>query len=111
VGDSDYLNRQFASHSSGSDSFPTILPLPKKFHFGKLDIQLFRMWEILEQKTGVVFDLLYDTVGWVALLDYMASHPDAQVIYVHQGGLLGNESMLLRYQRFLARREINRHQF
>jgi 1-aminocyclopropane-1-carboxylate deaminase/D-cysteine desulfhydrase-like pyridoxal-dependent ACC family enzyme len=47
---------------------------------------------------GIEFDLLYDPVGWLILLE----NPEIfqkPTLYIHQGGLIGNESMLARYQR------------
>ena len=47
---------------------------------------------------GVVFDLVYDPVGWNALLEHHALL-DGTPIYLHQGGILGNASMIQRYAR------------
>ncbi|OYY54700.1 MAG: 1-aminocyclopropane-1-carboxylate deaminase, partial [Sulfurovum sp. 28-43-6] len=50
------------------------------------------------EQTGVVFDLLYDPLGWRVVL----KHPELfskPLLYIHQGGVLGNESMLARYER------------
>jgi 1-aminocyclopropane-1-carboxylate deaminase len=47
---------------------------------------------------GVEFDLLYDPHGWLTLLE----NPEIfkmPILYIHQGGLIGNESMLARYIR------------
>jgi 1-aminocyclopropane-1-carboxylate deaminase len=47
---------------------------------------------------GVEFDLLYDPHGWLTLLENPELF-DNPLLYIHQGGLLGNESMLKRYER------------
>ncbi len=98
VGDSDYLKKQFTMLESDETYHPTILSLPKKHHFGKLYRENYEIWLKLRQQTGVEFDLLYDPLGWRTLLAHreLLCKP---LLYIHQGGLLGNESMLRRYQR------------
>ena len=49
-------------------------------------------------EAGIEFDLLYDPIGWQVVLDHLDILGD-KIIYIHQGGLIGNESMLLRYKR------------
>jgi 1-aminocyclopropane-1-carboxylate deaminase/D-cysteine desulfhydrase-like pyridoxal-dependent ACC family enzyme len=46
----------------------------------------------------VEFDLLYDPLGWRVLLEHIGLF-ESPVLYIHQGGVLGNKSMLPRYQR------------
>jgi len=98
VGGSDYLKKQFFELEAGENYHPTILSLPKKHHFGKLYRENYEIWLKLQQETGVVFDLLYDPLGWRTLLAYreLLCKP---LLYIHQGGLLGNKSMLPRYER------------
>jgi len=98
VGDNDYLKKQFCMLEADETYHPTILSLGKKYHFGKLYQENYEIWLKLQQQTGVVFDLLYDPLGWRTLLAHreLLCKP---LLYIHQGGLLGNESMLLRYQR------------
>ncbi len=98
VGGSDYLKKQFYMLEADENYHPTILSLPKKHHFGKLYRENYEIWLKLQQQTGVVFDLLYDPLGWRTLLAYRELLRKS-LLYVHQGGLLGNESMLLRYKR------------
>ncbi len=98
VGDSDYLKKQFLELEEDENYHPTILSLEKKHHFGKLYRENYKIWLKLQQQTGVVFDLLYDPLGWRTLL----AHPEVMAkptLYIHQGGVLGNESMLPRYER------------
>jgi len=98
VGDGDYLRKQFFELEADETKHPTILTLEKKHHFGKLYKDNYKIWLKLQQQTGVVFDLLYDPLGWRTLLAYpeVFSKP---MLYIHQGGVLGNESMLPRYER------------
>ena len=98
VGDGSYLRKQFTLLEPDSDLWPTILDLPRKYHFGKLYREFYEIWIELHQQTGVTFDLLYDPKGWLTLLKHrgqMGQH----LLYLHQGGLQGNESMLKRYER------------
>jgi len=98
VGDSEYLKKQFLELEKDETYHPTILSLEKKHHFGKLYKDNYKIWLKLQQQTGVVFDLLYDPLGWRTLL----AHPEVfskPTLYIHQGGVLGNESMLPRYKR------------
>jgi len=98
VGDAEYLRKQFALLESDARLWPGIFDLPRKYHFGKLYREFYEIWIELQQHTGVTFDLLYDPKGWLTLLehrDQMGQH----LLYLHQGGLQGNESMLRRYQR------------
>jgi 1-aminocyclopropane-1-carboxylate deaminase/D-cysteine desulfhydrase-like pyridoxal-dependent ACC family enzyme len=98
VGDSEYLEKQFFELEADEACHPTILTLEKKHHFGKLYKDNYKIWLKLHQQTGVEFDLLYDPLGWRVLL----AHPEVlktPVLYIHQGGVLGNESMLPRYKR------------
>ncbi len=98
VGDSDYLLKQFTSLESNISCHPTILNLEKKYHFGKLYREFFEIWIKLKKETDVTFDLLYDPKGWLTLLAHKSLFKN-DILYIHQGGLLGNESMLKRYGR------------
>ena len=98
VGDESYLKRQFSELEKDEKYHPTILTLEKKHHFGKLYKENYKIWLKLQQETEVEFDLLYDPLGWRVLL----AHPEVfskPTLYIHQGGVLGNESMLPRYKR------------
>ena len=105
VGDSTYLKKQFLELEKDVKMHPTILSLEKKHHFGKLYRENYKIWLKLQQQTGVVFDLLYDPLGWRTLL----SSPEIlnkPILYIHQGGVLGNESMLPRYERKYNKEEL-----
>ncbi len=106
VGDSAYLKKQFLMLVADKKYHPTILSLGKKHHFGKLYRENYEIWLKLQQQTGVVFDLLYDPLGWHTLLAHreLLRKP---LLYIHQGGLLGNESMLLRYKRKFPQLTVN----
>ena len=98
VGDDDYLRRQFVQLGQAIEYHPIILPTPKKIHFGKLNLACYQMWLELEQ-SGISFELLYDPVGFMTLAAHMECLAMTPILYLHQGGLLGNQTMLPRYQR------------
>ncbi|EGU31321.1 1-aminocyclopropane-1-carboxylate deaminase/D-cysteine desulfhydrase [Vibrio scophthalmi] len=97
VGGKEYLTKQF--DELGETDHPTILELENKHHFGKLYQDDYLIWQQLLSETNVEFDLLYDPMMWHCLLNWYPNNTDKPIIYIHQGGLLGNESMLPRYQR------------
>jgi len=92
VGDSEYLKKQWSFLGGGK--IPAIVEPKRKYHFGKLYKNLYDVW--LELKNaGIEFDLLYDAIGWETLL----YHNLQNILYIHQGGVLGNISMVKRYKR------------
>lgn len=97
VGGKEYLIKQF--EQLGESDFPQILELETKHHFGKLYRQDYLIWKQLLADTCVEFDLLYDPMMWQCLQSWYKDNQDKTIIYVHQGGILGNESMLPRYER------------
>jgi len=98
VGSIEYLKKQFLMLEENESTHPTIISPSKKRHFGKLYRESYNIWLKLQHEMGVEFDLLYDPHGWLTLLE----NPELfkkPLLYIHQGGLLGNESMLKRYER------------
>ena len=102
VGDDAYLKAQFKELNTNEKEHPTIISMEKKYHFGKLYKVFYETYlDVLEQ-TQIEFDLLYDPLGFMALKQYIQSQSKentSSILYVHQGGLLGNPSMLERYKR------------
>ena len=98
VGDEEYLISQFNMLEKDKYIYPTILTISKKHHFGKLYLQNYEIWLKLQTETKIEFDLLYDPLGWRVLLSNIKTFSNP-ILYIHQGGLLGNESMLKRYKR------------
>jgi len=95
VGDDEYLTKQW--NELEKENHPIILPKKKKFHFGKLYKENYQIWLELKEQ-GIEFDLLYDPIGWQVVMDNLDILGN-KVIYIHQGGLKGNESMIQRYER------------
>jgi len=95
VGDEEYLKKQFLELDSNEKNHPRILERTKKFHFGKLYKENYLLWKDLFSQTKIEFDLLYDPIGWNTLLHNYDEN--FTYLYIHQGGLIGNESMMMRY--------------
>ncbi len=95
VGDEKYLKKQFLQLEE--ENHPIILNPPKKYHFGKVKIELFEMYQKLLHESKIEFDLLYDPVGWISLLSNKKAFKNP-IIYIHQGGILGNASQIKRYK-------------
>ena len=98
VGGVAYLKEQFLMLEKEEVFHPTIVTPSKKRHFGKLYRESYNIWLELQDKMGVEFDLLYDPSGWLTLLENPEIF-EKPTLYIHQGGLIGNESMLARYIR------------
>ncbi|RPA34079.1 1-aminocyclopropane-1-carboxylate deaminase/D-cysteine desulfhydrase [Shewanella frigidimarina] len=99
VGGDEYLRQQF-SQLVDEVYFPNIINDGHKYHFGKLSRRCFDMWNTVCQ-SGIEFELLYDPVGFLVLQHYLNSNTVSatDILYIHQGGVLGNKTMLPRYQR------------
>ena len=97
VGDEEYLEKQFFELEE-KKYHPTILKLDKKYHFGKLYKQFYEIWIKLQKESNIEFDLLYDPKGWLTIKKHIELF-NKNCLYIHQGGILGNESMKLRYMR------------
>lgn len=100
VGDENYLKKQFKWLGGGK--IPTILKPRKKYHYGKLYPELYFLWKELKN-SGIEFDLLYDPIGW----DTIMFHNLKDILYVHQGGIFGNKTMIKRYKRKLKLNSYN----
>jgi len=92
VGDETYLKKQW--DMLGGGVHPKILKPLKKYHFGKLYKNLYQIWKELKLN-GIEFDMLYDPIGWESVAYYGVK----DILYIHQGGLKGNVTMLKRYKR------------
>lgn len=101
VGGDDYLRLQFSMLNPNTLEHPQIVNVGKKYHFGKLYPEFYAMWQRV-CASGVQFELLYDPLGFIVLEDYLLRSEFGHVMYLHQGGILGNETMLPRYQRKFA---------
>lgn len=101
VGGDDYLRLQFSMLNPNTLEHPQIVNVGKKYHFGKLYPEFYAMWQRV-CASGIQFELLYDPLGFIVLEDYLQRSELGHVMYLHQGGILGNETMLPRYLRKFA---------
>ncbi len=98
IGDSDYLRKQWCDLNIRAKRYPSIITTKHQHRFGQPDPQYFAIWNSLAETTGIEFDLLYDPLGWITLLNNRQLLT-RNVIYIHCGGVSGNQSMLNRYNR------------
>lgn len=100
VGGDDYLEMQFRSLCADLPQYPKVHNPGKKYHFGKLYPECFQAWQAA-CASGIEFELLYDPLGFIVLKQLIMQNAfeNTPILYLHQGGLLGNPSMLARYQR------------
>ena len=94
IGSKEYLEEQMQFLGVLPDNL-TIVETEKKYRFGKVYSEYKRVYqELLEQ--GIEMDLLYAPKMLIALSEVM-DNIDADLLYVHSGGVKGNGSMLERY--------------
>lgn len=101
VGDTAYLQEQMSALHPIPENL-IILEPKKKYHFAKLYLEFLEIYAKLLE-SGVEFDLLYAPSLWLSLLE----EKKEKVLYVHSGGVSGNESMLERYRAKAARSRKN----
>lgn len=92
VGDAEYLREQMSALHEIPKNL-TILEPQKKYHFAKPYREFLEMQQKL-LSIGVEFDLIYAPSLWMCLVE----QTDEEVMYIHSGGVSGNESMLERYK-------------
>lgn len=97
VGDNEYLKKQLENLNLGNLKNLFILNPPKKYHFAKPKKELFKIYKELFNETGIEFDLVYDPVGFLTVLLNLNEFKNP-LLYIHQGGILGNISQIERYQ-------------
>ncbi|MDQ7044875.1 MAG: 1-aminocyclopropane-1-carboxylate deaminase [Sulfurimonas sp.] len=92
IGDSEYLKQQMQALHKIPDNL-VILEVSKKYHFAKPYKEYFEIYKKLLD-AGIEFDLLYAPLMWKTLLEEGLEN----ILYIHSGGVSGNESMLERYK-------------
>lgn len=100
VGDDEYLKKQFFLLNANKKKHPKLMKKRKKYHFGKLYKEFYLKY--LSLKKDIEFDLLYDPLAFLCFEDYLkeqSNKNDFTYLYIHQGGIIGNESMIPRYER------------
>ena len=99
VGDDEYLTKQFLELEK--ENHPTIVKKDKKYHFGKFYKEFFKINKEPLKQTNFEFDLLFDSLGMLCFDKYVKTFEntsDYNFLYLHQGGILGNISMIERYK-------------
>ena len=96
VGDADYLKSEIEALAPNSKA--RILQPPKKYRFGDLKLELYQIWREVCEQTGIEFELIYDPVGFLTMMANLGAFKN-EILYIHQGGALGNISQKLRYER------------
>nr|WP_314179896.1 1-aminocyclopropane-1-carboxylate deaminase [uncultured Campylobacter sp.] len=96
VGDADYLKSEIEALTPNLKA--RILQPPKKYHFGDLKLELYQIWREVCEQTGIEFELIYDPVGFLTMMANLGAFKN-EILYIHQGGALGNISQKLRYER------------
>ncbi|NPA66484.1 MAG: 1-aminocyclopropane-1-carboxylate deaminase [Epsilonproteobacteria bacterium] len=93
IGDVAYLKTQMLGLVDKLPHNLVILDPKKKYPFGKLNKEFFEIYQKLKD-AGIEFDLLYAPLMWKVLLE----QTNEKILYIHSGGVSGNESMLERYK-------------
>lgn len=102
VGSDEYLKKQFFHLEKNEKFHPKILKQEKKYHFGKLYNEFYFKYLELIKDCEIEFDLLYDPLCFIKLEEYLKiKKNNVSLIYIHQGGILGNTTMIERYKRKL----------
>lgn len=98
IGDTKTLTQLFNQQLPHAQRYPVILDdeLTKKYRFGEPHPKLLSTYQKLLDETGIEFELLYDAKTWLTLNNWQCGIP---IIYIHNGGISGNASMLARYRR------------
>jgi len=91
VGDVAYLKEQMRALAEIPENLHILEP-QKKYHFAKPYREFIDIYKKLLDE-GIEFDLLYAPSLWKSLLE----QTDDKILYIHSGGVSGNESMLYRY--------------
>ena len=91
VGDEEYLKEQMSALAEMPNNLVILKP-QKKYHFAKPYKEFITIYKKLLEE-GIEFDLLYAPSLWQCLLQ----ETDEKILYIHSGGVSGNESMLMRY--------------
>lgn len=94
VADESYLKEQWRKLDSCADYLPKVLNTEKKYNFAKPYIEFLDIYKDLE-KEGLTFDLIYAPKTWLALFENMPI--DGDILYIHSGGVSGNETQMQRY--------------
>lgn len=94
VSNTEFLMREF--ERLGVTKKPTILETKDKIAFAAPHPKLLAVYKEL-LNAGVEFDLIYDAKCWLAISENLEYFEERDAIFIHSGGVLGNETQLARY--------------
>lgn len=94
VGDEAYQLEQWNRLSKGP--YPQIFTSQKKQRFAKPYDEYFEIHQELKDSTGIIFDLIYAPRTWIDMCENLDKKEN--ILYIHTGGVSGNETMLERYR-------------
>ncbi|MES0491333.1 MAG: hypothetical protein ABUK01_15170 [Leptospirales bacterium] len=97
VGSVDYLLEQFLSYGPPKHNPEIIIP-KTPVHFAHPSKKIYDMYTTLLH-ASIEFDLLYDTIAWLAVKNNQKLFDDKTVIFVHSGGVQANATQIQRYKR------------
>ncbi|WP_456449656.1 1-aminocyclopropane-1-carboxylate deaminase/D-cysteine desulfhydrase [Hydrogenimonas sp.] len=96
VGDESVLRAQWKRLEEEENRFPTVLDTMGKWPFAKPRKEYLRIWRE-SKEAGILFDLIYAPKMWLELLEAY-DRLEGPVLYVHSGGMSGNETQLEKYR-------------
>ncbi len=94
VGDEAYQKKQWQRLSEGP--YPEIFRSEHKKKFAKPYDEYLEIFQELKNKTGIIFDLIYAPRTWIDMCENL--NKCENILYIHTGGVSGNETMLERYR-------------
>lgn len=94
VSDAQFLNGEFERLEVKKK--PTIVETNDKIAFAAPHPKLLAVHKEL-LLAGLEFDLIYDAKCWLAIVENLGYFEGRDAIFIHSGGLLGNETQLARY--------------
>ena len=96
IGTEEYLEIQMRQLGKMPENLH-FLKTKNRYRFGNLYPEFFKIQDELDG-AGVKFDYLYAPKTWLALMENLNT-VSGPILYVHSGGVSGNETMLARYRR------------
>lgn len=97
VGNVDYLKQQIHNIAHDQKANLPLIFANQTYKFAQPHQQLWVTIQQIQKASQIEFDLVYDPVGWQILLQNLAQIT-LPILYIHGGGVLGNSTMLKRYQ-------------
>jgi len=101
VGDENYQRQQWQRLSVGP--YPNVFKSQEKKKFAKPYSEYLQMHQELLNATGITFDLIYAPRTWIQLLENIKDE-EGEILYIHTGGVSGNQTMLERYEHMNRRK-------